>query len=176
VNALRVIDELRVLARDHEMEAQRPEAVQWVEDRVESSWALASGAVKLRSNARETLASVERSVQRSFFAASSEKAYPQPFERWTMPIERRRLGLPDAPSREQPEVRWSMDVWIGHPTVARDLNASTRRSAWRSRAARGEQAVDSAQRRCGELEQRAQQSEAASCAMTSGEPTSPRSQ
>lgn len=125
MNAPRVIDELRaiigslrVLAPDHEMEAQRPEAVQWVEDRVESSWALASNAVKIRSTARATLASVEQSVQRSFFAASSENAYPQPFERRTMAIDRRRLGLPDAPSRERPEVRWSrsmsavFDAWL----------------------------------------------------------------
>lgn len=130
-----MIDELReivrslsLLAPDHAMESLQPEALRWIEDRVESSWALATSPVKMRSNARAWVADVEERAIRGFFTATSAREYPQPYARRTMLIDRQRLALPEAPSREVPSV-----------LVSRSMNAVF--EAWRQRAQRSDAAT-----------------------------------
>ncbi len=117
MNSGTIIDELRALVRslrvlspDHELEAQRPAAIQWIEDRVECAWELARSPITHREGNVSVLERVEREVIEAFWEFTrAENDFGRPkIDR--LLTDANRLPLPEKPTRERPAVRLSRSM------------------------------------------------------------------
>lgn len=133
MNSSALIDELRetlrslrVLAPDRSLELLEPEAVQWVEDHIESAWVLAQQPAIARPDVAERVASLALSLREALWPELRGDAVPV----WFGQSE---SGMPPpavvrGPSRERPSVRCSrsarevFDAWM---TRAQRADATT---------------------------------------------------